>query len=205
HQGPPPQSPNRNPPYNTEIPSQPGGNIVITIPPGMSYTETSRDGHTVINITINTNEIPTAPNIPNMGNMTRPMYMMPRYPMYPPAMYQQMPVVTSMPQASSVYHQIQPPQNQISQQQQQQPQQPPLAPRAKKILQVINPDTGGNLLPQSDGEIPPEPVKSESTSPAPAPVSEAVRLDTDEFRHEFSQRVAAVAFQQMANKYSASE
>ncbi|KAE9546491.1 hypothetical protein FO519_010297, partial [Halicephalobus sp. NKZ332] len=199
HQGPPPQSPNRNPPYNTEIPSQPGGNIVITIPPRMSYTETSRDSHTVINITMNTNGIPTAPNIPNMGNMTRPVYMMPRYPMYPPAMYQRMPVVTNMPQATSVYHQMQPPQNQIPQQQQQRPQQPPPASRQKKIIQFINPDTGGNLLPQSDGEIPPEPVKSESTSSAPASVSETARLDTDELRHEFNQRIAA-AFQQKANK-----
>ncbi|KAE9548041.1 hypothetical protein FO519_008742, partial [Halicephalobus sp. NKZ332] len=108
--------------------------------------------------------------------------------------------VTSMPQANPVYHQMQPPQNQIPQQQQQRPQQPPPAPRQKKILQFINPDTGANVLSQSDGKIPPEPVKSESTSPAPAPapVSETVRSGTDEFRHEFTQRIAA-AFQQKAN------
>ncbi|KAE9550415.1 hypothetical protein FO519_006360, partial [Halicephalobus sp. NKZ332] len=124
HRGPPPPFSNQIPPYNAEIFSQPGANAVIAMPPGTSYTETSRDGHTMVDITMNTNGIPTAPNIPNMGYMTRPVYMMPQYTMYPPAMYQQMPVVTSMPQANPVYHQMQPPQNQIPQQQQQRPQQP---------------------------------------------------------------------------------
>ncbi|KAE9546355.1 hypothetical protein FO519_010433, partial [Halicephalobus sp. NKZ332] len=198
HQGPPPLFSNPIPPYNAEIFSQSGGNSVIVMSSGTSYTETSQDSHTMVGMTMNTNGIPNAPNIPNMGYMPRSMYMMPRYPMYPPAMYQQMPVVTNMTQANLVYHQTQLPQNQISQEQRG-PQQLPLAPRQKKILSVTNPDTGANVLPQSDRKIPPEPVKSESTSSAPASVSETARLDTDELRHEFNQRVAAAAFQQKAN------
>ena len=212
--------------------SRPGANAVIAMPPGTSYTETSRDGHTMVDITMNTNGMSAPPNIPNMGYITRPpmyvvpqypiypgamntngmsappnipnmgyitrppMYTVPQYPIYPGAMYPQVPVVTSMPQPNPVY-QIQHPPTQIPQQQQQQ-RSAPLPPRQKKILQFIDPNTGSNILAdKSDAAKPaaPEPPKSESTSPAPASVSEVVRSSTDEVRHKFSQGVAA-AFQQ---------
>ncbi|KAE9553652.1 hypothetical protein FO519_003100 [Halicephalobus sp. NKZ332] len=201
HRGPPTQSSSRNPPYLNDIFGQPGGNAVIGMPPGTSYTETSRDGHTMVDIT--TNGILTGPNIPNMGNMTRPMYMMPRYPMYPPAMYQQMPVVTSMPQASSVYHQMQSPQNQIPQQQQQRSQQPPLTPHQKKIIQLINPDIGNTYssLDNNDAQITVRRSTSESDSPFSPSKSETNRSSVDEVRHNFSQQFTANAFpKRMKNK-----
>ena len=176
--------------------SQPGANAVIAMPPGTSYTETSRDGHTMVDITMNTNGMP-APNMQNLGYMPRPVYMVPPYQMYP-TMYSQVPVVTSMPQPTTVYP-MQHPQPQIPQQQQQ-PRQPPPAPRQKKILQFIDPSTGNNVLGDKSDQAKPAPVeppKSESTSPAPASVSETARSGTDEIRHKFTQGIAADFQQKM--------
>jgi len=193
HRGPPAQFPNQLPQYASDMFGQPSANAVIAMPPGTSYTETSRDGHTMVDITMNTNGMP-APNMQNINYVPRPVYMMPPYQMYS-TMYSQVPVVTSMPQPNPVYP-MQHSQPQIPQQQQ--PRQPPPAPRQKKILQFIDPSTGNNVLGDKSDPAKPaaaEPPKSESTSPAPASVSETVRSGTDEIRHKFTQGIAA-AFQQ---------